>query len=444
MSQRPRSAIIAVYLLLCILLGGSSQGVWMNLALQLLGIAVIAWAAIAGAPAEEEGDRATAPYLLLGLGLVVVLLQLIPMPASLWSDFPGRQDLARGYSLLGLPLPPLPVSEAPYLSVTTVFALIPAVAIFAAATLLRASPRWLAMAVVAGMACSILLGALQVANGPRSWPYLYDITNAGAVGVFANRNHMGTLLLVSIPFGTALMVSTRAQGSGSRQGRLALGIAGLVLVVVGIALNGSVAALALALPVLLASAALVPAAVRWRRVALPIAAVALIGGVVIVGTNPIPSVATDLGAAESVQSRGQMWSTTETAIRDTFPLGTGLGTFEQVYRQYEQPGQITRSYVNHAHNDYLELALELGAAGIVLMVLFLAWWAIAAVRVWTTPLSSAFGRAATIASAVILAHSIVDYPLRTAAISAVFAACIGLMAQTRPRGDDEPRHIRIA
>jgi O-antigen ligase len=290
-----------------------------------------------------------------------------------------------------------------------------------------------------------LLGALQVANGPRSWPYLYDITNAGAVGVFANRNHMGTLLLVSIPFGTALMVSTRAQGSGSRQGRLALGIAGLVLVVVGIALNGSVAALALALPVLLASAALVPAAVRWRRVALPIAAVALIGGVVIVGTNPIPSVATDLGAAESVQSRGQMWSTTETAIRDTFPLGTGLGTFEQVYRQYEQPGQITRSYVNHAHNDYLELALELGAAGIVLMVLFLAWWAIAAVRVWTTPLSSAFGRAATIASAVILAHSIVDYPLRTSAIAAIFGISIALMAQ-RLRTEASPgaREIRPA
>lgn len=43
-----------------------------------------------------------------------------------------------------------------------------------------------------------------------------------------------------------------------------------------------------------------------------------------------------------------------------------------------------------------------------------------------------FAQAMIIATAAILLHSVVDYPLRTAALSAVFAACIGLMSGVRP------------
>ena len=56
-----------------------------------------------------------------------------------------------------------------------------------------------------------------------------------------------------------------------------------------------------------------------------------------------------------------------------------------------------------------------------------------------------------LASGAILAHSIVDYPLRTSAIAALFAACVAMMAQAQARSAapakqraDEPRHVRIA
>ena len=54
-------------------------------------------------------------------------------------------------------------------------------------------------------------------------------------------------------------------------------------------------------------------------------------------------------------------------------VGAGPGT------STTDPATIERTYVNHAHNDYLELALEGGIPAIVLMLLFLAWWA----RRWT-------------------------------------------------------------
>ena len=132
------------------------------------------------------------------------------------------------------------------------------------------------------------------------------------------------------------------------------------------------------------------------------------------------------------------------------PLGSGLGSFEAVYRLYERPEAIDPTYVNHAHNDYLELALEAGIPAILWILAFLAWWALCAGSRWIGDANDPWAKAGTIASAAILAHSFVDFPLRTSAIAAVFALAIGLMAQWRPvtpvRTESDfrpPRHVEI-
>jgi O-antigen ligase len=102
-----------------------------------------------------------------------------------------------------------------------------------------------------------------------------------------------------------------------------------------------------------------------------------------------------------------------------------------VYRHYEDPGAVDRWYANHAHNDYLEIALEGGVPAILLLVLFLAWWIKQAREAWLTPTGTPEQKAAAIASAAILLHSSFDYPLRTAAITAVMAVCLALLAGAR-------------
>jgi O-antigen ligase len=447
-NERIASVLVAAFLFLCIILGGSGQGVWTNLALQLLGLALIAAAAIAAKPADARRSG-TFVYVLIGLGLLVVLVQLIPMPAGMWTTLPGRESLEAGLALAGEPGIALPLSEAPYRTVMALFAFIPGLAMFIAVVRLRPRQGWLAVAIAAGMTLSIGLGAIQVASGSRSWAHFYPITSPGAVGVFANVNHMGTLLLVTIPFAAALFASSKGDSAARVQGRWIVAIATLLLVVVGIALNGSFAALGLALPVLVASASIVPTAMRWRGIALLVSGVALAGAVVVLATTPI-TITPSATSETSISSRQEIWTTTAAAIGDSFPAGTGLGSFEQVYRQYEDPMDVGRSYVNHAHNDYLELVLELGAPGLVLIVLFLSWWAVIAARIWTSPLSTPFERAATIASAAILAHSVVDYPLRTAAIAAIFGMAIAIMAQPVRRsepaaaGERRPaRHVKL-
>ncbi|MGN6156374.1 MAG: O-antigen ligase family protein [Sphingomicrobium sp.] len=442
MRERIASILLALYLLACIGFGGSAQSPWTNLGLQIAGILLIAYAAVAPAPGNQ-GKNALAVNILLACTLFVILIQLIPLPAGVWTRLPGRSSIAEALGLLGYPLRPFPIAEMPYEAVLTLFAAIPAIAAFVATERLAPSPRYLAAAILLGLVAAIFLGALQVAGGPGSSAYLYEVHSARAIGFFANGNHMATLLLVGIPMAAALVASAKPKGRTPNVARYGLGLAMFGLIVIGIILNGSRAAMGLSIPVIVASAALFPGATRWRGPALGLSCLALIAGVAIIVTKPIAAAELTPSETASVGSRGEVWTRTVEAIGENFPVGTGLGSFQTVYHRYEQPDAVTGSYVNHAHNEYLEIALELGAAGIVLMILFLAWWVVASTRIWISTYSSPFARAATIATAAILAHSFVDFPLRTGAISAIFAVCIGLMTQhLRPSGVADSGELR--
>src|SRR5689334_15808443 len=110
-----RQAVAPAYLLLCLVLGGSAQGVWTNALLQLIGLGIIAWAA--GSPTEERMVRPLRALLWIGLlGLVIVALQLIPLPTALWSHLGGRAQIAADYGILGLQAPAMTLSLAPYSS----------------------------------------------------------------------------------------------------------------------------------------------------------------------------------------------------------------------------------------------------------------------------------------------------------------------------------------
>lgn len=445
MKTRIASAVIPAYVLLCILFGGSAQGMWTNVGLQLCGIALLAWTAVAG-ERTDGGRRVFAINLLLVCGLLLVLVQLLPLPAGLWTKLPGRSEIVQGLAALGYPVRSFSISEAPFSSVLALFAAIPAIAIFLATERLEPSPRAIAAAIVAGMIAAIFIGALQVAGGSASWAYFYEDHSRGAIGFFANGNHMATLLLVGMPMAAALAVSAKSKRNASKAVTYGLGAALCLLVVLGIVLNGSRAAIALSLPVAVASAALFPGAARWRWAALGASLLALVGAVVLVMSNPITSTELEAGAADpsaAVPTRGEIWDKTSQAIADSWPVGTGLGTFQQVFHRYENPEKVNQLFVNHAHNDYLEVALELGLGGIILLALFLGWWGIVAVRIWQSALGSPFQRAATIATGAILAHGVVDFPLRTASLSAVFAACVALMAQhLRPAAATETGDLR--
>lgn len=437
MTERLRPAVGPAYLFLCLLLGGSPQGMWGNALLRLLAIAIIAWALI------ERRDQAlprAARHLLIIIMLAValVLAQLIPLPVEVWMELPGRATIAEGFQLLGIAPTAMPISLAPYDSIAALLALLPALGMLAATIGLRAySSAWLAVALIAGASAGVLLGIMQVSSPiPEQSPwYIYRISNFGvATGFFANSNHMANLLLVTIPFIAAAgaKIRERSQDVRARTAGLTLASSGLLVIILGLILNQSLAGYGLGVPVVLASLLILFSPSRkFERSGLVVIGLAGFIAVALLWTRPVGSNFDRLGASTSVTSRQEIAAQSVTLAKEFAPFGSGLGTFADVYRWREDPGAVDRYYVNHAHNDYLELAVETGVPGILLGLLFLAWWGAAVARMLRSPASDQFAMAGAIASVAILLHSAVDYPLRTAAISAVFAMCLALILQSR-------------
>ncbi len=115
------------------------------------------------------------------------------------------------------------------------------------------------------------------------------------------------------------------------------------------------------------------------------------------------------------------------AIGDYAWLGSGLGTFQDVFPAYRLEIAPSRHVWDKAHNDYLELVLGLGlpAAALVLLGLFLLAWNV---------LRGLFARrrdqhfAAIAFCCCVLAglHSLVDFSLQIQANTLTFALLMGL------------------
>jgi O-antigen ligase len=432
-----RHWVVPLYLIACLLLGGASAaGFIANLLLQLAALPLIGWSLWhliqPGAAPLARSIRAV--LALLGLLVTIALIQLIPLPPAIWAALPGRGPVVEGYRLLGVPLPWLPLTLAPENARASLLWLLPAIAILLATVITGAfRGRGIGWAIVAVTLASVSIGALQLIGGESA--YLYKITNQGvAVGFFANANHNATLLLVCIPFLAALQATLLKRSTLSRSAaaiRLLVGT-GYAVILVGLLTNGSLAGLGLGVPVAMVTwlsfGRLRPALRRGLLIATGMLSAAAITFIAISPSNNLFGTQRD----NVEQSRQTSFALTLRAAREYLPVGSGIGSFQQVYHTQEPLTTVTATYMNHAHSDWIELLLETGLAGPLLAAAFLIWWGLRVRATWQADEREPFAQAAAIASAAIMLHSIVDYPLRTAALSAVFAACVGLLSGARP------------
>jgi O-antigen ligase len=111
-------------------------------------------------------------------------------------------------------------------------------------------------------------------------------------------------------------------------------------------------------------------------------------------------------------------------------LGSGAGTFPVAYAAHEPLEVLGSRLLNHAHNDWVELWVEFGILVVPVLVAFLWWLQRHLLALWRSggkadPVQCAAG----LILVLLLLHSLVDYPLRTTAMSVVFAlACATLVA----------------
>lgn len=411
------------FVLCALILGGSSSGgLWANLLLQMIAGALLIGLIAARVPfAVPRGVLA-----IFGSFAGLLLLQLIPLPPSLWTLLPGRGAVVEGFGLAGVALPWLPLSLDPDATLAVLATLlVPAagLALFAATT--PRGLRWALMASVGAAVVSILLGAAQQMAGEGTALQPYAITNPGkATGLFANRNHLATLIALAIPCALLLL-----PGRANRPQAIAL----VAVLLGGAALTGSKAGIGLALAAGVIGAVWVHAGPRARGVWLAVlgggGAMAAAGALALAlaGDAPPP------GGAD--QQRPAMIARTLEAARDHFPTGSGAGSFLRVYQHYEDPAAAAPEYRNHAHSDYAEILLEYGVAGALLILAAIGWWAARARAAWRDGPEAAAARCAVIMLGILLAHSLVDYPLRTSALATLAALAAILAARRDDRAD---------
>ena len=291
--------------------------------------------------------------------------------------------------------------------------------------------------IVAFALLSLVMGALQVAGSHQSPLYIHAFTNWGmAVGFFANANHFSTFLLISLPVLAALL---RWKLPLPEQAWVRIGTVALygTFVVVGIFLARTVAGLLL-FPMALAAALLIASARSsgWLRrsvLVLPVASIGLL--LVAAYRSESGAFMTRFGAEPG--GRLEIGRTTIEAAMSSWPVGSGIGSFNRVYRLFEDPDEVTNVFVNHAHNDYLEVFAETGLLGAVLILAFLAWWGLRSVQAWRDARPDAYWtQTASVVIGIILAHSLVDYPIRTPAIMALFVFYVLTLSEPRAAGTE--------
>jgi len=113
-------------------------------------------------------------------------------------------------------------------------------------------------------------------------------------------------------------------------------------------------------------------------------------------------------------------------------FGWGVGSFPIVYPRFRT--FYTNFFVNEAHNDYLQLLIEMGLLGFATMVWFVVTvyrGAIKKIGGWTGDVSGAMALACMLGFSGILVHSAVDFNLQIQANAALFYV-MGTIAASEP------------
>ncbi len=422
------------------LLGGASRENPLRLAVvELTAVPLLAMglrAVVRGRLPDDRPGRQLDLWI-IAAAVGIPLLQLAPVPPEIWTRLPGQAARLTALRVLGRQPPWLPMSLAPAATFRAILALTPPLAMYLAIVRLsadqthRLSWLWLGLA-----ALGLMLGVGQMVEPGGGPAYLYATASVDSlVGVFANRNHEAAFLVCLAPVAAAIGLPPRPKrserGNGSRTSwRRWLGALFIAVAFVALSAVRSRAGVLLAGPALAAALLVIwrgrgrGEADRWRQ-ALPVAAAAAVA-VAAVALFALTPILARFDTGGSDLNRGQFWPIVMDAAQPFEPLGAGVGAFDRVFAAVEPLTLVGPRYLNHAHNDFLEIWLEAGWPGLAVVGAFLVWLVLANLRAWRS--RSALARAAGASVVLLLVFSVPDYPLRTETLAVFLAFCCGVLA----------------
>jgi O-antigen ligase len=201
-------------------------------------------------------------------------------------------------------------------------------------------------------------------NGKLYWIRELSINRGNPLGPFVNRNHFAGWMCMVAPLSFGIGLMSRSM---SRKIRYVFFAVVMAITIFFSLSRGGIISFLLGTIILTLIAVW---GVSSKKSLIPILSfvIALFAYLIYLGVSPILQRFAQSGMSSA--ERLLVWSASMTAFRD-FPLfGTGLGTFQHIFPMYKPDGIVM--FYQHAHNDYMELLLELGISGALLMLVFLS------------------------------------------------------------------------
>lgn len=396
-AAEPELHATGLFVVLCLLVGGGTdKGIGSDLALQVLAMPFI-FAFVMQFPSRAL-DWPVNAWIAAVVGLMVV--HLIPT--------------------FGLGAGPFLVTVDGGRSLDSLVMVLVWVGVFHAVTQMKSGSQAILMLyVLGGMILNFLFSFIQFASAgfAEAAQFLPYTLNAG---FFENENHLAALFYLSAPI---IIVLARRIGVRFIEVPILAGLLGFQFVI------GSKAGLVLITFSILLSYAVLSKR-RWASWGLT--TLTLAGGACLVW-HFMP----DWWGTGGALSRGVFAERAAQAALDHIPFGVGFGNFQLIYPSYETSAIIVDKYVNHAHNDYLELFLEGSVAAAILIVVY---FALLFRQCFMGDLID-MQKAAVVGIMVISIHSAVDYPLRALGLGVVFAILSAVTFSSHSKNinaDDEP------
>ncbi len=390
--------------------------------------------------AEQQGDHAPAlpgRRLLLGLH-ALVLFQLVPLPLCVLRFVSPGSHAHWSHVLLdpGGAWRPISVSPADTLR---------GLAFLAGFSLLYLAVyrelgerpwrrRLMLTVVLVGVAITIVALVQSVSPEPRRiygvWHPRWDWA---VFGPYVNGSHLAGYLLMAtaLAFGFATENLSRLRTAwrrrrfgflalGDREGNAAIRFSAAVVVLsAGLVASGSRGAIGALLSTMLV---LPLAARRHRGAALTIAAVGALG----VAWVGLGGFLTALATRGIQRSRIDLWADMLPMV-PRFPLfGAGLNAFSTAYARYQNVAKVGPDWIGEAHNEYLQVLLDLGAVGAILVAALLVIVFRGALR-RAAESTVALGLLGALAAVAL--HNLVDFGWQIPANGATWVALAALAAR---------------
>jgi O-antigen ligase len=279
------------------------------------------------------------------------------------------------------------------------------------------------------------------------------------VSTFVNRNHFATYANLGFLIALGMVIDPFLRGASSKERSLGTRVAQsiatilkerryplmaaviILLAVIGSASRGGILSLLGAGFFLLLMMFMISRASRTTKFAVSMSILAVGGMIVWLTGGMLIARFRTIFAADAlgyIDARIGAWAMTLEAIRERPLLGYGHGAYQELFFLYHGPEVDRAGIFDHAHNDYLQLAAELGlpAAGAMLLALMLLWGlclkgALTRRRRWLYPL------VASGAGVLVALHAVIDFSLLMPSVAMTFAAILGIgCAQSSPRGGE--------